>query len=259
MNYFLRVFDQGNRTGEMTARAAAEFFWVCGGKCIEPWSPPDRWYDANDNGVFDPDSVTNPDEYYDPIATGYTNADLGTEITLVLANGSDSAFGEFWYYSVNLPPVNKGNPREGGAEYRAWMCEGCLDSSFTVEPGDTLIVEPGKKVGTNTQGLKCLIDSDPTASWDEATGTVINSAYPISPRIVKAAFFNPIIGLTDAGNGKKRMEVAKIFVLFVADQQGCNSGGQQICGRFMRLNEPGGDICANQNDPGFLFTTKLIE
>jgi len=255
MNYFLRIFDDGNVAGEMTARAAAEFFWVCSGKCIEPWAPPDRWYDANANDAFDPDSITNPDEYYDPLTTGYTDADLGEQITIVLANGGQTDFGEFWYYSVCLPPVNKGNPDCGGDTYRDWMCEGCLDSSFTVEPGDTLLVEPGKKTGPNDDGLDCIIATDPDATWDDATGTVVNSAFPISPRIVKAAFFNPAIGLTDAGNGRKRMEVAKIFVLFVEG----SSGGDQITGRFMRLNEPGGEVCADQSDPTFLYTTRLIE
>lgn len=252
VSYFIRIFDK-DRAGEMTARATAEFFWVCGGKCLMPWAPPDRWYDANDNDLFDPDSVTNPDEYYDPIGTGYTDADLGAQITLVLANGNDDGFGEFWYYSINFPPVNKGNPLSGAAVYEAIMCGACLDSTV-VEPGDLVRVEPGKMVGPNNAGLKCLVDSDPTATWDEATGKVINSAYAVSPRIVKAALFDPRPGL-EPFSGGKHVTVIKIMVLFVEE----DSQGQQIVGRFMRLNEPGGTVCANQNDPTFLYKTALVE
>lgn len=250
MNYFMRIFDENNLgPGNMTASAAAEWAWVCGGKCIEPWCPPDRWDDADGDGAYD------LGEYYDPVATGYTDADLGTQITLVLANGNNEAFGAFWYYSVDLPPVNKGNPVSGGDQYEDWMCLGCLDSSFTVEPGDTVLVEPGKKVGPNDKGLGCLIAFDPNATWDASTGTVINSDFSISPRIVKAAFFNPVVGVSDYDSGRKRMEIAKIFVLFVEG----SSAGDQITGRFMRLAEPGGAVCANQNDPQFLFQTHLSE
>lgn len=255
VSYFIRIFDP-DKAGEMTARAAAEFFWVCGGKCLEPWAPPDRWFDADGNGEFNPDSISNPNEYYDPITTGYTDADLGQPITIILGNGNQEGFGQFWYYSIDFPPRNDGNPISGADQYRDWMCLGCLDSSFTVDPGDELVVEPGKQVGPNSDGLECIVGSDPTAQWDGATGTVVNSAFNVSPRIVKCALFDPRIGLADDGAGRKYVKVIKIMVLFV---ESTSNNNQQITGRFMRLSEPGGTVCANQNDPTFLYKTTLVE
>ncbi len=249
LNYFLRIFDNNNGgTGNMTARAAADYFFVCGGKCLEPWAPPDRWNDANGNGKY------NVGELYDPVTTGYTNSDLGHQITLVLGNGNQAAFGAFEYYEADFPPVNKGNPISGGDQYRDWMCLGCLDNSFTVEPGDQLRVEPGRKTGPNKVGLDCIIASDPGARWDVSSGTVINSAYPISPRIVKCALFNPSIGLVSSGGGKQ-VTVTKIMVVFVESAP----SNDQIVGRFMRLNEPDGTVCSNPSNPSFLFKTALTE
>lgn len=251
MNYFMRIFDENNLgPGNMTARAAAEWAWVCGGKCLEPWAPPDRWADDPPfNGKYD------AGEYYDPVATGYTDADLGTQITIILGNGNQAGFGEFEYYSIDFPPINKGNPISGADQYRDWMCLGCLDSSFAVEPGDLLRVEPGKMVGPNSTGLDCILASDSTATWDEATNSIINSAFSISPRIVKCALFDPSIGLVNYGGGKQ-VTVTKIMVVFV---ESTSNNNQQITGRFMRLAEPGGVVCANQNDPQFLFQTHLSE
>lgn len=272
LNYFMRIFDENNLgPGNMTARAAAEFFWVCGASCVEPWCPPDRWCDSagtgdcmNGNGSFEPELG----EYYDPIGTGYTAADLGTQITLVVGDGNSGAFSESWYYSIDFPPLNDlppgENPNPGGNDYRDWICDcvsptcGCQDAQeVLVDPGDLLQVEPGKKIGPNQGGGGCLVDSDPNAVWDVATGTVINSDFPVSPRIVKLAFFDPTVGKATDLNGRPYVKVAKIVVIFVESVQQGND--VQITGRFMRRSEPGGAVCANQNDPTFLFTTKLVE
>ncbi|MEW5875156.1 MAG: pilus assembly protein TadG-related protein [Candidatus Zixiibacteriota bacterium] len=248
INYFLEIFDP-SRPGEMTASAAAGFEWVCGAKCVMPWAPPDRWDDLNGDEGYD------PGEPYDPVTTGYTDADLGAPITLVLGHGGQTDFEQFWYYAINFPPMNKGNPIPGGDQYREWMCTDCLDASFTVEPGDSVQVEPGHKVGPNGDGLDCIVGSDPTAEWDEENGRVINSAYPISPRIVKAALFDPSLGLQYDLNGRPYLVIVKIMVVFIESRR----GNDQITGRFMRLAEPGGVVCQNQSDPSFLFKTSLIE
>lgn len=262
MNYFMRIFDENNLgPGNMTAHAAAEWAWVCGGKCLEPWAPPDRWDDANNNGEYD------VGELYDPITTGYTDADLGTQISIILenlgggggqGNPNPFPFGRFDYYSINFPPVNKGNPISGADQYRDWMCQGCLDTTFSVEPGDLLRVESGGMTGPNRDGLQCIIDSDSLASWDVATNSVINSSHTISPRIVKCALFDPSIGLENYSGGK-RVVVAKIMAIFVESIQTQGPTSGQIVGRFMRLAEPGGVVCANQSDPSFLYKTYLAQ
>ena len=47
--------------------------------CFKPWIVPDRWDDANANGVYD------VGEFYDPVVTGYsTFEDIGAAIALKL-------------------------------------------------------------------------------------------------------------------------------------------------------------------------------
>lgn len=248
LNYFLRIFDDDGEIGNMTARATASFLWVCGANCIKPWAPPDRWVDTDGDAHYD------AGEPYDPITTGYSDADLGTQITLVLGNGSVNNFGEFWYYSIVFPPLGEGDPQTGGDPYREWIC-GCRDQSVSVDPGDLVIVEPGAKTGPNAQGLECLFPQDPSAEWDEATGTVINSAHTVSPRIVKVAFFDPRLGVHNIGPGRDGLAIVKIGVLFLESY----THGGDLVGRFMKLAEPDGTVCANQSDPSFLFKTSLIE
>lgn len=247
MNYFLRIFKEDGEIGEMTAVAAAHFHWVCGANCVKPWAPPDRWTDLNGNGRYD------AGEPYDPVVTGYTDADLGAQITLVLGNGSQQNFGEFWYYSIDFPPIGEGSQQTGADPYREWIC-GCRDEGVVIDPGDIVQVEPGAMTGPNRQGLDCLFPLDPNAQWDVATGTVINSAHAVSPRIVKVAFFNPQLGLMDNG-GRKQLEIVKIGVLFLESY----TQGGDLVGRFMRLAESDGVICENQSDPSFLFKTALVE
>ncbi|GAB4324182.1 MAG: pilus assembly protein TadG-related protein [Candidatus Zixiibacteriota bacterium] len=258
LNYFMRIFADDGEIGEMTARAAAGHFWVCGGTCVKPWAPPDRWVDVDGNGLFNAGGADTLD-YYDPIATGYTDADLGTQVTLVLGNGNKDDFGQFWYYSIDFPPINKpefGDPIPGANEYEAWICEECHDDRFTVGPGDLVQVEPGKMVGPNSSGLDCLIQRDSLAEWHEPTGKVINSAFPVSPRIVKAALFDPREGLKTDLNGRKYLVITKIMVIFI---ESTAQNNQQITGRFMRLADPDGEICEDQSNPSFLFKTALVE
>jgi len=250
-NYFLRAINPSGSLGNMEARATAGYFWVCGGTCLKPWAPPDRWADVDSNGLFNADGG----DYYDPITTGYTAADLGTQIVLVLQNGNEDGFGQFDYYSVDFPPFNDGNPISGADRYEEWMCAGsCLDNSFTVDIGDLLRVEPGKMTGPNGKGLRCIIDADPNAEWDDINKKVINSAFPTSPRIVKAALFDPSLGLTPYGGGKV-VSVVKIMVIFIEEEQ----SNVQITGRFMRLFDSGGTICEDQSNPTFLYRSALLE
>lgn len=246
--YFLPVVVKDSTLTSMTARASARFDWVCGGDCIKPWAPPDRWNDLDSNGQYD------AGEPYDPVSTGYSDADLGTQITLVLGNGSQQDFGAFWYYSVDYPPINDGNPISGADHYKDWICLDCLDNTFLVDPGDSLRVEPGVMKGPNKAGLKCLIDKDPGAQWDATTKSVINSAYALSPRIIKAALFDPSRGLASYGGGKC-VVVVKIMVIFIEGYK----GDGDITGRFMKLADPGGAACEDQSNPTFLYKASLIE
>lgn len=252
--YFMRVIDPAIIMSDIIARAAASLFWVCGVDCMKPWAPPDRWFDADTSNTFNPDPLTNPLEYYDPILTGYTDADLGNQITLKVGNVNQGDFGMEWYFAVDFPPLNKGTPITGGSQYRDWIA-GCTDPTILVEPGDSLQIEPGNMVGPTNHGLAVLLGLDPGAMWNAATGEIVNSAFVVSPRIIKTALFDPDLGVRTDLNGRKFLVIAKVMVLFIE-----SLGPQgEVTGRFIRLNAPGGVVCEDQTQPTFLFKTALIE
>ncbi|MFH1681700.1 MAG: pilus assembly protein TadG-related protein [Candidatus Eisenbacteria bacterium] len=232
--------------------ATAWYYYVCGSDCFRPWAPPDRWHDENGDGFYNPDSG----DYYDPDGTGYRVPDhVGVQITFMLANGNLDGFGEDWYYAVNFPPVNKGNPISGADQYREWI-EGCVDPSITVELGDTLRCEPGKMVGPTNQGVEYLIGLDPGAHWDAATQQVVGSdpIYTVSPRIIKACLFDPDIGRVDVGGGRG-VVVVKMIAFFLEGRV----GGGGIVGRFLQMADPGGEACDDPSDPSFLYAVKLVQ
>jgi Flp pilus assembly protein TadG len=257
--YFLPVVNSTHRLTEMTAKAASRLELVCGTDCLRPWSPPDKWFDANHDSLYNPNPVTNPTEYYDPITTGYTDADLGHPVTLYMGKNDKKDFRQSWYYPVDFPPINQcgssgGCPETGGDPYREWIA-GCRDNSFTVGPGDSLMIEPGAKVGPTSQGLADLIALDLGAYWNSTTGEVNGSAYAVSPRIIKAALFDPRLGVQTDNTGRPYLTIVKIMVLFI---EGSGNGGT-VTGRFMRLNSPDGTDCADQSHPTFLYRTALVE
>ncbi|MEW6749876.1 MAG: pilus assembly protein TadG-related protein [Candidatus Latescibacterota bacterium] len=252
--YFLRAVNPSGGLTGTTARASAGFFWVCDVGCLKPWSAPDRWYDADESGTYNPDPDTNPDEFYDPIATGYNENDVGAQITLKLGNGNNGEFGQFWYYAIDYPPIGEGTPIPGADQYREWIA-GCVDPSVSVGPGDTLQVEPGNMVGPTRQGVEDVIALDPGAYWDPVNKEVVGSAYAVSPRVVKATFFDPAIGVRDDLSGRKYVVVRDIMVFFLEGQ----GGGGEVLGRFIRTGAPDGEPCADQSNPTFLYKVSLTE
>lgn len=222
----------------------------CSVHCPKPWSPPDRWFDANSNGVFDPDGG----DYYDPVLTGYGPQDYGTQIGLVLGNGSNASFGQYWYYAVDYPPINDGNPISGADQYVEWITGDCPDSSVAIDVGDLLGLEPGSMVGPNGAGLYELFSLDPFAEWDLAEGQVIHSDYDVSPRIVRVVLFDPSLGVRYGVSGRYYVTVVKTMTLFIEQVV----GNTQISGRIIetQLDDPdadgvisGCDNCAQISNP----------
>ncbi|MFH1681565.1 MAG: hypothetical protein ABIH26_13110 [Candidatus Eisenbacteria bacterium] len=202
------------RSAALRAEKAVSGRVPCPARCLRPWSLPDRWYDADGSETFNPDPVVNPNEFYDPDATGYqAPADVGLQLTLCLGNPSQTDFRQLSYYPVMYPPLNKGGPVGGAYRYHAWIL-GCVDSSFSVEAADTLVLEPGNMVGPTIAGVETLIASDPGAHWDEGANEVVGSAYPVSPRIVKVTLFDPETGIICPGAGAA-VVAARIVSIFV--------------------------------------------
>jgi Flp pilus assembly protein TadG len=273
--YFLRVLDPLlENEGEVTAKATATIWCISGTDCLRPFCPPDRWDDADADSIWDPaeeyaDTNGNGDydvgepftdangngvwddaEFYHPLATGYKAPDdVGTQITLKLRNSNQSPRMCF-YYAVRFGPVSCDTIFTGADVYEEWICPEC--EPFVVSIGDQLQMEPGKMVGPTNSGLECLIGLDPSAAWDPVTGTVINSDYPVSPRVIKAPAFDPTLGVQEC-HGVDCVTVTKIMVLFV-EQQGVSG---QIVGRFMRIAAEGvpDPDCSSGS---FMFTASLV-
>jgi Flp pilus assembly protein TadG len=244
--YFLKVLDPlVENKGEMTATASARVMPISGTSCLRPFCPPDRWDDA------DGDSAWDPGEFYDPYITGYmAPRDVGVQVRLKLRNSNKWPLEE-WYYAVDFPPLNDGDPITGADQYREWII-GCADPTIEVNLGDKLQLEPGNMKGPTNQGLDALIALDPNAQWDPATNTVINSAYALSPRIIKAAAFDPTVGVEDDEAGRKYVTVTKLMALFIDRHD-----SDEVVGWFMNLVTEG-EPCPGCPQ-GFLTTVRLVE
>jgi hypothetical protein len=236
--YFMKVLG-GENKGEMRARASA----TCGAKCLKPFSPPDRWYDANGDGNWNPADG----DYYDPVTTGYMSQDdIGDTVILYLGDPNDPDFKMGWYYPIRYPGD------QGADDYREGIKECCHHPTAIVHIGDRLEIEPGGMVGPTKQGLKDLIALDDGAYWDDLADSVAGSCCNsgcsgccegVSPRIIKCPAFDPTIGV-EPGGGPGWVTVVKIIVVFLedVDQQG------NIIGRFI-------DVA----DENFVYNSSLVE
>ena len=249
--YFMRILDAShNNLGDMTASATAERTPIGATNCLKPWVIPDKWDDA------DGDSLWDPGELYDPITTGYSvPEDVGTVIILKYnTGGSTPKTG--WYQPIKFGPVNRGGPDCNGADcYRTYISE-C--EPYMVAIGDTMEFEMGNMIGPTRQGWSNLIDLDPNATFNSSTGTIENSAFPISPRMIKIALYDPTVGviLSSSGGAEKYTVVIKFAFLFI---ESLEAGGNEVpvTARFMEYTS-GGEACPDCPE-GFLFTARLVE
>lgn len=238
--HFMKVLGSENK-GEMTATSTATVFPISGTDCLKPWCIPDRWNDRNGNHKWD------SGEYYHPDETGYkVPDDLGRQVTLYPSKSEK--WEACWYFAVDFPPLNTGDPVTGADAYRRWISE-C--EPYAVSLGDQLQTEPGTMNGPTRQGLEDLLSQDPNAVWDPVKMTVINSAFPTSPRIVKITAFNPTLGLP--GPGRSYVVVSKMFVVFV---EGFDKDAN-IVGRFMKMSTDG-ELCPGCSQ-GFLYKLALVD
>lgn len=188
----------GLNTANITAMAVAELGKVVSTGDLKPWAIPDL------------------------------NYPLGVQVILKAgelgAPGTSSGF----FYPVDFPPLNKGNPVTGAQAYLENIMYG---ASEPVEIGDILLVEPGNMVGPTAAGVNYLIGQDPGAYWNgtEVTG----SAFPgfSSPRIIKVPFYDPNF---PPASGKNTVTVIRLGAFFLEDIQGRN-----VIGRFIEITTSG--------------------
>jgi hypothetical protein len=173
--------------------------------CVRPWAIPDKWIDQHDDpndGVWTADdtfetvdahgnALSDPDVYVTLSEPGFTGfrlpRDLGLLLTLKIADPQEGMKSGFFY------AVNIGTAGQGGNVYRSAIAT-CQDQPI-LHYGDFLQPLTGNLKGPTVQGVADLINQDPSAEWDPATKTVINSCSPacgpVSPRIVNIVAFDP--------------------------------------------------------------------
>ena len=219
------------------------------------WDPGEAYVDGNANGAYD-------QEPYNPLLTGYIpdpypgntlspGGDLGLELTLKSDNDTKPTPGQ--YQAIDLPPVNRGTPVTGGAEYERNIAA-C--NAANVWPGDWLQLEPGNMVGPTNQGMRDLIAQDPDAYWDPITQSVQGSKFQISPRIVLIPIHDPRIPIE---SGRNTVQVTKVAAFFMEQME----GNAEVRGRFLKVRNPGEPCVAGAGGAGgavsFTYQLSLIK
>ncbi|WP_243310505.1 pilus assembly protein TadG-related protein [Fundidesulfovibrio agrisoli] len=218
----------GKNLADVSATARAALYCVTNSRCLKPWVVPTKftWNDAADsvkqyknNGLLDTKSAP---EMASIQVQGYSASDVGTQIVLKYGDSKDT-IAPGVYNPIDFPPVNKGNPIPGGAEYRTNI-SGCLGSSNTdVAVGDTLQMEPGNMTGPTKQGIEDLIKADPSAKWDTSTQSIVgvDSKYgpdPLnSPRVGMIAFYDP---RESPSSGRDSVKVYQLGAVFIEGMDG---------------------------------------
>jgi Flp pilus assembly protein TadG len=230
------LVDQGVRA-TATARVAV----ADASDCLKPWIIPDKWaehypvdkpWDLNDTfetGQQQGQTWTpyNPPDVYTPpsangTGTGFTVAnDLGMMVTLK-AGGPQSSISPGVYFPVRLPTYTGGST--GGSDYEANIAD-C--NGVAIPIGSFLQSENGNMVGPTAHGVEALIAKDPTARWDPATKSVINSCATASPscgtsspRIVAVPIFDTALYESTKRQGIPTFKVVNILGFFLDQMQG---------------------------------------
>jgi len=222
--FFARIF--GVNTVDISAHATAWVTPAGGINCLLPVTIPDRWYEAGGSGnsedSFDPDKG---DEYvpwqvpgsdppaYNTAFTGYTQSDIGTQIT-IKSNSGGGDYNPSWYYPWR-PPL-----QAGADDYRTNVSS-CVDPTIDYGVGMEVETEPGNMLGPTVQGFEDLIAQDPTAVWNEQLDCITDatdalssngSACRSSPRIRPVPLFDPTSG---PANGASTFAFTNFAGLFV--------------------------------------------
>ncbi|MBN2415493.1 hypothetical protein JXO52_06610 [bacterium] len=169
---------------EITTEAEAEVGTIIGTRGLRPWALPDMGWPTGDPVVVKSGSIGAP------------------------------ATNPSFFYPVDFPPVNRGNPVTGASIYEFNIANG---SDAYVEIGDIIQVEPGNMTGPTVAGVQSLINLDPYAYWNGTT--VVNSHYPgkSSPRIITIPLYDPALA---PESGKKTIEVKGLAAFFLVGMQG---------------------------------------
>jgi Flp pilus assembly protein TadG len=218
----------GVNSADVTATATAGAIAANAENCVLPFTVPDRWQEASGTwtpaSTFDPGDIYVPPTSKDPKPTGYTNADVGLEITLKPSNGNNIA--PSMYNAWDLPGS------VGASDYSANIAS-C--NTNLVKIGDWMAPENGNMVGPTKQGTDTLMMSDSGAQWNDSCKCVKNSAYAPqpSPRIRILPLYDPQVYADGKASGKSnpQLQVVNYAGFFVEDVTGAGA----VTGRLMSV------------------------
>jgi hypothetical protein len=117
-----------------------------------------------------------------------------------------------------------GGEGRGAARYRQNICS-CNNSIIDLDT--EYLIEPGNMVGPTYQGVRQLIEQDPSAYWDDRTNTLVSEHGMDSPRVITVALFDPG-EITSPGRQYIRFNN---FARFFIEEQA--SSQDPVTGRFL--------------------------
>ena len=216
--FFAPIFGVGSQSVQATA--TAQVLAANTTDCLKPWVIEDKFTGPHGpNGLFDPAVDTYVAPSSSAPGTGYSVPnDYGTHVVF----HADSSVPSF-YFDIVLSCT--------GGSCLSNAIANCDPSTQTYSIGDPVVAEPGNKVGPTRNGVDGLIAHDPTASWNAATQTVVNSCAPncgcvplcgsgvVSPRIIQAGLVSPV-EVYYANGGRYTYHLVNILSFFVAGRTG---------------------------------------
>jgi hypothetical protein len=264
--WFARVL--GINDAAVWAKAAANVELGGAARCFAPFAIADLWNETDDDDPFwetgdgwdfdpgiDPyepwsEDALNPTGYGSPIRDGidpttgeYVENDFGRQIVLKVTDPNSEYTAEpgvFMPWRLPEDPGQEacaggGNPGEtGGAAFRTNICS-CNRSQ--IELDTPYQIEPGNMVGPAFQGMRELVQQDPSATWvqrPDGTGYVSTnhpdyqgSNWINSPRIMRVAIMDPG---EISSPGMQTIEFNNFAMIFI-EEQGNNQA--PIVARFI--------------------------
>jgi hypothetical protein len=258
-NYIAPLF--GYASTWVRATGVAQILTGNMSSCLRPWAIADRWDEqrapAGGFNAFDGEGLPLPglvDGYRQPNASssgsGYTVADtVGQRLSLERGDIDHSEIYAEQFFMMELPRTEPvANP-----EIRYQLnIESCSSGTYAI--GDVVPLTQTHQQAT-INGVDALIAQDPGASWDGSA--VRGSAFPVSPRIVTVAFYDPAVLAAQArGSGfyNANAVIRNIAGFFVEGFVGNRLEGVIV----MRpgLVDPSGDTVSTE--AAFLKTVALV-
>ena len=227
----------GITTATIGAVATAEASPSNAEDCVKPFTIPDKWiekqtpawdtsdtYDAfNNKGqpLANPDiyiPAYNPDGTVNKDYTGY-NTERDKGLQLMIRAGTGNNITPSFYFSLAMT-------NDTGADDYRWNIANCNTTVY--HWGDGLVQEPGNMEGPTVQGITELVAKDPDAMWDDATNTVVHSAFgQHSPRVFPIPLYDPAYYDANKRQGRNAtLRTANWIGFFVDHVQGNNIYGR---------------------------------